>query len=121
MRRMSSDKPVHANNVPTPTTSDYSRGQVAPEQVDRRAGERRRQGEQSGGSEAANRFQAEAELKAKAESQPVAGTESRPYVDEPGKQLRSRTKTQDPSDAAVQPRSDTEKTRGQAGPGLRNQ
>lgn len=117
---MPSDKPVHANNVPTPTGADYSRGQVTQDQIARRAEKLWRDRNQPSGQDEAIWFEAEAQLKAEAESQPVAGTDSRPYVDEPGKQLTSRTKVQDPSESAVQPRSATEgKTKSKA-PKLRD-
>lgn len=105
---MNRDKPVHADNVPTRTDTDYSRGQVTHEQIARRAEKIWRDRNQPGGQDEAIWLEAEAELKAEAESRPVSGTESRPYVDEPGKQLSSRTKVQDPADSAVQPRSATE-------------
>lgn len=103
---MNPDKPVDARNVPTPTPPDLGRGQLPKEEVDRRAAELRRSGNAS--DDASARLEAESRLKAESESKPVAGTVSRPYVDEPGKQLRSRTKVQDPSESAVQPRSATE-------------
>lgn len=116
---MHSDKPVHAQNVPTPT--ERLRQQVPHEEIARRAEQLWRERNCPAGSDQAIWLEAESQLKAQAESRPVAGTESRPYVDEPGTQLRSRTKTQDPADSAVQPRSATDKKSRQTGGRLRNQ
>jgi hypothetical protein len=120
---MNPDKPVHAHNVPTDTQHDYSRGQVAHDQIRQRAEKIWRERNSPSGQDEAIWFEAEAQLKAEAEAKPVAGTESRPYVDEPGQQLRSRTKVQDPSESAVQPRSATESKSAskQAAGRLRNQ
>jgi hypothetical protein len=105
---MNPDKPVQAHNVPTHTEGDYSRGQVSHEQIARRAEQLWRERGQPSGRDEQIWFEAEAALKAEAESRPVAGTDSRPFVDEPARQMRSRTKVQDPSESAVQTRSATE-------------
>ncbi|HVU32962.1 MAG TPA: DUF2934 domain-containing protein [Opitutaceae bacterium] len=61
-------------------------------------------------------LEAESQLQAEAESRPVSGTPSRPYVNEPAHSNKTRTKTQDPAEAAVQTRSATEsRSRGTAG------
>lgn len=118
---MNPDKPVHANNVPTPTPPTLTRGQATKEQIDQQAEKVRRDQKSPNQSDASIRLEAESELKAAAESRPVAGTESRPYQEEAGKPIRSRTKVQDPSESAVQTRSDTtEKAQDSAGK-LRNQ
>ncbi len=119
---MNLDKPVQAANVPTQTSANFSRGQVSHEQIAQRAEKIWHERHQPSGSDEAIWFEAEAQLKAEAESRPVAGTESRPYVDEPAQQLRSRTKTQDPADSAAQLRSPTEATaKTKKSPKLRNQ
>lgn len=116
---MNPDKPVHAENVPTPT--EKPRRQIPHEEIARRAEQLWHERGQPTGSDDAIWLQAESELQGKAESRPVAGTESRPYVDEPGKPVRSRTKVQDPSEAAVQTRSATDAKSKQSGGKLRNQ
>ena len=121
MERMNPDKPVHADNVPTETPPTLTRGQVTPEQISRRAEKIWRERNQPSGSDEAIWLEAESQLKAESEMQPVSGTESRPYTDEPGKQLRSRTKTQDPADAAAQPRSATDPQAKKTAGRLRNQ
>jgi hypothetical protein len=50
-------------------------------------------------------LEAESQLQAEAEAQPVSGTDSRPYADEPGTPLRTNTKSRDPAEAAAQTRS----------------
>lgn len=119
---MNPDKPVHAANVPTPTSADFTRGQISRDEISRRAEKIWRERNQPSGSDDAIWLEAEAQLKGEAESRPVSGTESRPYTDEPAQQLRSRTKTQDPADSAAQPRSPTEgDNKTKRGPKLRNQ
>ncbi len=120
MSQPNPNKPVHAHNVPTPTNGELSRGQVSPEQIKQATGKSGiRDARRPSHDPAA--LEAEAKLKAAAESKPVSGTPSRPYVDEPGTPLRTRTKTQDPADAAVQTRSATDaKAKDSAGQ-LRNQ
>ncbi len=114
---MNSDKPVHAANVPT----EQPRQQIPHEQIAARAEKLWRDRNCPAGSDEAIWLEAESQLQGEAESRPVAGTPSRPYIDEPGAQIRSRTKVQDPSEAAAQTRSPTEgksrKTKNQ----LRNQ
>ncbi len=118
---MNPDKPVHANNVPTPTPSTLVRGQATEEQIDRQAEKVRREQKSPKQSEASIRLEAESQLKAEAESRPVSGTESRPYKDEAVHPIRTRTKVRDPSGAAVPTRSDT-KSKAQDSEGkLRNQ
>jgi hypothetical protein len=118
---MNPDKPVQARNVPTQTSGDYSRGQVPHEQIVERAQKLWRERSSPSGQDEAIWLEAEAQLKAESESKPVAGTESRPYVDEPAQQLKTRTKTQDPTDAAAQTRSATDKKSKQSAGKLRNQ
>lgn len=103
---MKPKKPVAAENVPTPT--ERPRRQVAPEEIARRAEQLWRERNCPAGSDEAIWLEAESELQAKAESQPVSGTESRPYVDEPAKPVRSQTKSRDPAEAGAQTRSATE-------------
>ena len=101
---MNPDKPVHAANVPTPAP----RQQIPREQISARAEKLWRDRHQPSGQDEAIWLEAESQLQAEAEARPVSGTPSRPYVDEPGIQLSSRTKVQDPSESAVQPRSATD-------------
>ncbi len=118
---MNPDKPVHADNVPTPTPPTLTRGQATKEQIDRQAEKVRREQKSPQRSDASVRLEAESQLKAEAESRPVSGTESRPYKDEAGQPISTRTKVQDPSESAVQTRSDT-KDKAQDSEGkLRNQ
>ena len=117
---MEPDKPVSAHNVPTQTGSDYSRGQIARADVAQRAEKLWRERNQPSGQDDAIWLEAEAQLKGEAESKPVSGTDSRPYVDEKGKQLASRTKVQDPSESAVQLRSATENKAKSKAPKLRD-
>src|SRR4051812_16353117 len=93
---MNPDKPARAPNTPTATSSDYSRGQLTHEQIAQRAEKIWTDRVRPSGKDETIWFEAEAQLKAEADSRPVSGTPSRPYVDEPAKQLRSRTKVQDP-------------------------
>lgn len=118
---MPQEKPVQADNVPTPTGSDYSRGQIAHEQIAQRAEKLWRERSCPAGSDEAIWFEAEAQLKAEAESRPVAGTDARPHASEPGTPVRKNTKSRDPADAAAQTRTATEsKGKPKAGT-LRNQ
>ena len=118
---MNPDKPVHARNVPTKTDADYSRGQVSHDQIAQRAQKLWRDRSQPSGQDEAIWLEAEAQLKAESESKPVAGTESRPYADEPAIPLKSRTKTQDPADSAAQTRSATDSKSKKTAGKLRNQ
>ena len=118
---MNPDKPVHAKNIPTSTSSDVSRGQVSHEQIARRAEKLWADRNRPAGQDEAIWFEAEAQLKAEAESRPVSGTPSRPYVDEPAQQLRSRTKVQDPSESAAQTRSATDSKAKKSAGKVRNQ
>jgi hypothetical protein len=120
--RMNPDKPVHANNVPTPTPTDSTRGQVTRDQIARRAEQVWRDRRQPTGQDDAIWLEAEAQLKAEAESKPVTGTESRPLQNETTVPLKSRTKVQDPADAAVQLQSGQKNQKTPPpGPRLRNQ
>lgn len=101
---MNPDKPVHANNVPT----QHPRRHIPHEQIAARAEKLWRDRNCPSGCDEEIWLEAESQLQGEAEAAPVAGTPARPYVDEPGKQLSSRTKVQDPSESAVQPRSATE-------------
>ena len=105
---MSPNKPVHAENSPTPT--ERPRRQVAHEEIARRAEQLWRERSCPAGSDEQIWLEAESQLKAEAESRPVSGTASRPYVDEPAKPVRAQTKSRDPADAAAQTRSSTEST-----------
>jgi hypothetical protein len=116
---MNPDKPVHADNTPSPT--GRQRVQVAEAEIARRAEQLRRERKATPDQEPAIRLEAESKLMAEAESRPVSGTESRPYVDEPATPVRRRTKVQDPSEAAVQTRSATEGTKATPTPKLRDQ
>lgn len=101
---MNPDKPVHAENTPT----QQPRRQIPHEQIAARAEKIWRARNCPAGSDDAIWLEAESQLQGEAEARPVAGTPSRPYVDEPAKQLKSRTKVQDPAESAVQTRSATE-------------
>lgn len=118
---MNPDKPVHAHNVPTKSVTNFSRGQVPQEKIAERAKKLWLERGSPTGQDEAIWFEAEARLKAEAESKPVSGTASRPYVDEPGKPLATRTKSRDPADAAAQPRSATEGKSKQTAGKLRSQ
>ena len=119
---MNPDKPVGANNVPTPTNADYSRGQVSHDQIAQRAQKLWRDRNQPSGDDERIWFEAEAQLKAEAESKPVSGTDARPLTNEPATQLKSRTKVQDPADSAVQTQSrGKDRTTPPPGHRLRNQ
>lgn len=116
---MNPDKPVHADNVPTPT--EQPRRQVPHDQIARRAEKIWEERNRPSGSDAAIWLEAESQLQAQAESRPVAGTESRPNVEEAAQPMRSQTKSRDPADAAAQTRSATDsKSKRNAGK-LRNQ
>jgi hypothetical protein len=90
----------------TPTPEPQS--QFSHEQIAQCAEKIWRERGSPSGQDEAIWLEAESQLQGQAESRPVSGTPSRPYVDEPAKQMRTRTKTQDPSDAAAQTRSPTE-------------
>ncbi len=107
---MKPDKPVEANNQPTPTAGTLSRGGVTREQISRRAEELWRQRNCPSGEDESIWLEAESQLKAEFESRPVSGTESRPNADEPAQPIHSRTKVQDPAESAVQTRSATEES-----------
>ena len=66
-------------------------------------------------------FEAENQLQAEAESRPVGGTASRPYVNEPAKPGRPQTRSRDASDAAAQTRSATNPNPKRTAGKLRNQ
>jgi hypothetical protein len=101
---MNPDKPVQANNVPT----QQPRQQIPREQIAARAEKLWRDRNSPTGQDEAIWLEAESQLQAEAEARPVAGTPSRPYVDEPAQQVRTRTKVQDPAESAVQTRSATD-------------
>ncbi|PTX95567.1 DUF2934 domain-containing protein [Opitutus sp. ER46] len=100
---MNPEKTVHAENVPT----EQPRQQIPHEQIAARAEKLWRDRNCPAGSDEAIWLEAESQLQAEAEARPVTGTPSRPYGGEPATPLRSHTKVQDPSEAAVQTRSDT--------------
>ena len=116
---MNPEKPVHAANVPTPT--ERPRRQVLHEEIARRAKRLWEERGQPGGMDDAIWLEAESQLQAEAESRPVSGTESRPYVDEPAQRVRPQTKSRDPSHAAAQTRSPTESKSKQSAGKIRNQ
>ena len=118
---MNPEKPVHAQNVPTQTLPDNARGQVTHDQIAQRAEKLWRDRSQPTGQDQAIWLEAEAQLKAEIEKQPVSGTASRPYVDEPATQLKSRTKSRDPADSAAQTRSATDAKSKKSAGKLRNQ
>ena len=99
---MTSDKPTHARNVPTAVPPGMSRGQLARDEIARRAAELWRGRGQPSGQDEAIWLEAETQLQAEAQSQPVTGTESQPVPDAPATPLRSRTRVQDPADSAAQ-------------------
>ena len=103
-RAMNPDKPVHADNVPT----REPRQQIAHEEIAARAQKIWQERGRPSGTDEAIWLEAETQLQGEAEARPVAGTPSRPLIDEPGRQLRSRTKVQDPAESAVQTRSATD-------------
>lgn len=113
---MNPSKPVHAENTPT----TQPRRQVPHEQIAARAEKLWRDRNCPAGSDEAIWLEAESQLQAEAESRPVAGTPSRPYVDEPAKQLKSRTKSRDPAESAAQTRMPTEGKSPKAGGQSRN-
>src|SRR5689334_19720751 len=80
-RAMNENKPVEASNVPTPTSP--GRTKFLHEEIARRAEQIWEQRNRPSGSDEAIWLEAESQLQAEAESKPVAGTESRPYVNEP--------------------------------------
>jgi len=101
---MNPDKPVRADNVPTPNPQQsFSR-----DAVKRRAEQLWHARGQPTGQDDAIWLEAESQIAAEAEQRPVSGTPSRPYADEPGVQVRPRTKVQDPAESAVQTRSATD-------------
>lgn len=114
---MNPDKPVQANNVPT----QQPRQQVSHEQIAARAKRIWEQRQCPSGCDDAIWLEAESQLQAEGEARPVSGTPSRPYIDEPGVQLSSRTKVQDPAESAVQPRSATDPKARKNTKELRNQ
>lgn len=111
-------KPIEA---PEQTPTREPRRQIPHEQIAARAEKIWRGRGSPQGQDEAIWLEAESELQAEAESRPVSGTDSRPYVDEPAKQLRSRTKTQDPAESAAQTRSPTESRAATQKNKLRNQ
>src|SRR5688572_26501755 len=103
---MNPNKPVRADNVPTPT--NRPRRQIAHEEIVRRAEKLWHERNQPSGQDQAIWLEAESQLQAEAESKPVSGTESRPYANEPATPVRSQTKSRDPADSAAQTRSATD-------------
>jgi hypothetical protein len=116
---MSPDKPVHADNVPTP--SDRPRRLIAREEIARRAEKLWHDRNRPSGQDDAIWLEAESQLQSEAEAKPVSGTESRPYANEPGQPVRSQTKSRDPADAAAQTRSATDPKSKKTAGKLRNQ
>lgn len=118
---MKGNKPVEAANVPTPVGGTISRGQVSHDEIARRAANLWRERGYPAGQDNAIWLDAEAELKAAADSKPVSGTAARPYVDEPAQPVRARSRSKDPAEGAAQTRSATD-SRVTSPPGtLRNQ
>jgi hypothetical protein len=119
MSRMNPDKPVHAANHPTST--EHPRRKVAHETIAQRAEQMWRERGSPSGQDEAIWLEAEAQLQAEADSRPVAGTESRPYTDEPAKPVRRQTKSRDPSDQAAQLRTGNDTAAKHSAGKLRNQ
>jgi hypothetical protein len=90
------------------TPTEAPRRQIPREEISRRAEQLWHERNCPTGCDDQIWLEAESELQARAESQPVSGTESRPNIDEPAIPVRRNTKTQDPTEAAVQLRSPTE-------------
>lgn len=103
---MNPDKPVHAENVPTST--ERPRRSIPHAEIARRAEQLWQERGQPSGQDEAIWLEAESQLQSAAEARPVAGTASRPYVDEPSQALRPQTKSRDPAEAGAQTRSATE-------------
>ena len=116
---MNADKPVHAENVPTPAARP--RRLVAREEISQRAERLWQERGRPSGQDDAIWLEAESQLQAEAESRPVSGTESRPYTDEPAQMLRKRTRSRDAADAGAQTRSATDAKSKQSAGKLRNQ
>ena len=89
------DKPVHAENVPTPT--HRPRRLIAHDEIARRAEALWREKGSPGGQDEAIWLEAESQLQAEAESKPVSGTASRPKTDQVQQAGRTKTKSGDPS------------------------
>lgn len=96
---MESDKPTRAANVPTATGTGFSRGQVAHEQIARRAEQLWRERGSPQGQDETIWLEAEAELKAKSESKPVSGTAAQPSNPTPAPEAGTRSKTRDAAEA----------------------
>jgi hypothetical protein len=94
-------KPASAPNTPT----QQPRRQIPREEIACRAERLWHERGCPGDSDDAIWLEAESQLQAEAEAQPVSGTESRPYTDEPGTPVRTNTKSRDPAEAAAQTRS----------------
>jgi len=116
---MNSDKPVHAANHPT--APDHPRRQVSHEAITQRAEQLWRERGSPSGQDEAIWLEAESQLQSAAESRPVAGTDSRPYTDEPAKPVRRQTKSRDPSDQAAQTRTGNDAAAKRTAGKLRNQ
>jgi hypothetical protein len=115
---MNPDKPV---NVPHQNPTEQPRRQIPHEQIAARAEKIWRDRNCPAGSDEAIWFEAENQLQGEAESRPVSGTPSRPYVDEPAQPTRPQTKSRDPADAAAQTRSAPAPKPRQSAGKLRNQ
>jgi hypothetical protein len=116
---MSPNKSASVPNVPTPT--ERPRRQITHDQIAERARGLWRERGYPAGQDDAIWLEAESKLQAEAESQPVSGTPARPYANEPAQPVRSKTKSRDPSDAAVQTRSNTDAQSKRSAGKLRNQ
>lgn len=117
---MNPDKPVEADNVPTPT--ERLRRQFSHEEIAQRAEQLWTERGQPSGQDDAIWLEAESLLKGEADQRPVAGTESRPYVNEPAKQpAKPSTKSRDPAETGVQTRSATDAKSKQTAGRIRNQ
>jgi hypothetical protein len=116
---MNADKTVQASN--TPSSSNKPRRQIPREEIALLAERLWHERNRPTGNDEAIWLEAESRLQAEAEAQPVAGTESRPYVDEPAKPFRPQTKSRDPAEAGAQKRSPTESKSKQMAGKLRKQ
>lgn len=114
---MNPDKPVQANNVPTPT--NRPRRQISHEQIVERAEKLWRDRGSPSGQDEAIWLEAESQLQSEAEAKPVAGTPARATTTEAAPPVARPTKSRDASDT---PATAPTQTKTKPAPGkLRNQ